>query len=255
MRRTTVGWVLFAAAILIAGCSSLDSGSEIECPECQFWSNTQGRCLLASYCKPKADGSCPPGWVPHAYDYVDTCVPQGANVQTVRGWQACRSENLRITGNEPLVPGGRVESVMLGDRDVCREVGSFNGTTYHVWGDGSGTVQAHGATSDDAREWRIHCSFDRIDDTHFCALSAGNISVRVTGSKPVVFVDVGHDHYPETEVAIRVDENEPWERREDGHWSGDTHFLIALQLVDGNEVMTAYAEWPSSAQKHRVMNL
>lgn len=60
------------AALILGACTT---HNEPQCPECQFWSNVQDKCLLATYCKPRTDGTCPPGWVPEGR--TTTCVPQG----------------------------------------------------------------------------------------------------------------------------------------------------------------------------------
>lgn len=161
------------------------------------------------------------------------------------------SESLRdeVIENGPLFNGG-VVSIPENPNvwPACRvETGTFKGAKYKIYySDGSGRVQGLPEGNPDSSiesDWCIYCYTDKMDDSRWCCLRRGNLTVgiRKDGS---YFISIGHEHYPGSTIAIRVDKNEPISASESAGFSSHQVSVILDQLTTGNTLLTRYQEWP-----------
>jgi len=138
------------------------------------------------------------------------------------------------------------------DRDERHriETGTFKGTRYRVYySDGSGSVQGlPGNTLDVVRDthgtnWEIRCSVDKMDDTRYCTLSRGGLTIGIwkDGSH---FVSIGYQHYPGSDVTVRIDKNVPITAGENVGFSAAQVEAIVDQLQKGEMILTRYQKWP-----------
>lgn len=141
------------------------------------------------------------------------------------------------------------------------EEGTYKGLNYRIfYTDGGGEVQGLATntleyTKDKyGTNWSTKCKKDEMDDTHWCALSRGGLSVGIwkDGS---YFVTVGSQHYPRSKIAVRVDKNEPIVASADTGFSDAQPLQIIEQFMSGNSVLTRYQEWPYERNKDNSFDL
>lgn len=145
------------------------------------------------------------------------------------------------------VPGLKPDTVV---------VGSVNGVTFLYRSNGFGLL----ATSSDMdwqkmsrqNSWGVECTKDAIEDYVSCRLTRDDLLVVLFDDRRLRVI-VGKDHYPDSEVAVRIDEGLPF-RGEIG-FRGDTATAIVEGLENGTMVVTRYQEWPYRTNVDRRLTL
>lgn len=113
--------------------------------------------------------------------------------------------------------------------------------------DWSSTMSAYFTTylpeiDDIVGPWAVSCDQDPIEDTRSCRVSREDLAVYVD-SEANRFVWVGYDHFPGSEVAIRVDTGTPLRAEEHG-WSATRAESVIRALRLGREARTRFIRWP-----------
>lgn len=114
------------------------------------------------------------------------------------------------------------------------EKGELRGIAFAIFRDGSGMTSG----------WSRSCKQDRMTDERHCFVSKGDLSVMVERAG-VVYVSIGHEHFPRTRVTLRVDSKKPrsTDDRSTG-WHGAEAKAIATHILSGKSVRTRYTNWP-----------
>ncbi len=101
-------------------------------------------------------------------------------------------------------------------------------------------------------DWNITCKRDRFDGTKMCLMLKRNedVSVMIMNGKYHVFV--GRDHYPQTQSAIKIDNNATFYGYE-GLFKNS--LTIIEQMKKGKVVYSRYKEWPYDYNKDSEMSL
>ena len=157
--------------------------------------------------------------------------------------QAVANPNL-IESPTPFTPAAKVE----GDR----EEGELNGVHYSFhYGDGSGIFSGkHG-------NWSVRCKKDQITDEKFCFMNhQKNWSALwlLVYPKGKVSVGVGHERYPGSSVAIRIDKGSPFTNA-DGVFDLQTSRRIVQKLAKASSVTTRYMKWPYRRDEDETWDL
>ena len=139
------------------------------------------------------------------------------------------------------------------------ETGELNGRKYKIYHtDGSGTLQ--GLPGNDlmndkyGTNWDFSCHIDRIDDTHWCRVSKGTLRVGIW-KNGTQFLSVGLDRYPNSNIAVRVDKNEPFIAPPARFYIKEFTEPIIEQMINGQSIITRYQEWPYQANKDEQLPL
>jgi len=130
------------------------------------------------------------------------------------------------------------------------ESGQLNGVSYHFYyTDGSGRFAGTKGNTLDIMEptrgnWSVRCNKDTMDDSVDCSARLGSLAVLVKkGGGHYVFV--GSDHYPGTDVAIRLGDSKPLIAAGEIQFGAARSEEILLGLKNGMKVSTRYQEWPN----------
>lgn len=159
-------------------------------------------------------------------------------------------------GIEPIFPNGKVKCWVSGsitdkiNRAIPIETGSLDGVLYEVWKNGGGG-KVQGLPNNTLKleqdkyetNWIIDCKIDRMDDTRWCLIRRANMSV-ILWKDGSWHIRVGHEHYPGSAMAIRVDENKAIIAEEQKGFSDAQVKQIIQQLRTGNSFITRYQKWP-----------
>ncbi|WP_052906163.1 hypothetical protein [Pseudomonas fluorescens] len=173
-----------------------------------------------------------------------------------------------IKRNVPLFDGGQIKCGVgmnyknLSTNERLRtETGVYKGIKYRIYySDGSGTIQGDKKSTLDTikdlhvTNWSTRCKKDGMDDTHWCAISKDSVSIGIwkNGSH---FISVGNDHFPSSNITLRVDQNAPISATaESGYTDKQVEMLIA-QLKSGKSVLSRYQEWPYETNKDKAIDL
>lgn len=174
-----------------------------------------------------------------------------------------RSEDL-IQRDSPVMPEGRLKCHVSynysKNNETSRvEKGVYDGIKYRFWfGDGSGVIQGKPENQLNLTEfgnWSTICKRDKIDDTYFCSLQKEDLVITIL-KNDVIIVTVGSNHYPDSEIAVRVDKNKPFatSSKEVG-FSKKQSAQIIEQLKKGKSVTTRYKKWPSPESRDSTIDL
>lgn len=182
------------------------------------------------------------------------------NTEVDRGFREglpVKDEPEIISGAIPLFEGGVITCHISPDYGNVRqnrryrvETGALNGIKYRIYyTDGSGTIQGDpAATLDTIKDlqltnWSARCEIDGMDDERWCALTKKDLMIGIwkDGS---TFVNVGHDHFPSSQIAIRIDKNAPFTANETSGFSGKQVSGILSSFRSGEKALTRYREWP-----------
>lgn len=90
-------------------------------------------------------------------------------------------------------------------------------------------------------EWNSSCSKDKFNGTKICSLSKAHSDVMVSIINGRYSVYVGGNHYPNTQSAIKIDDNSPIYGIEG---SSKTPQKVIEQMKNGKIAYTRYKEWP-----------
>ena len=131
--------------------------------------------------------------------------------------------------------------------------GTKNGVRYKYWlSDGSAEFESsdHKFTAPFSN-WRVGCKNDPIDDTTFCWMSFKDLMIFKRAFHEGI--GIGHDHYPGSGVAIRVDGEKPF--RGGATIPDRQASLIILRLLTGKTVATRYTKWPENVYVDSTFDL
>lgn len=154
-----------------------------------------------------------------------------------------------IPNNERFTPNGIISiSPHVGGQI---ETGTVNGVAYrYYYSDGSGTFEGvsgngitPGAKYDFKQNWSVSCKKDPIDDSKYCNMSKADLSIFLF-SKSGLYVSIGGNNYPGSDVAIRVDTQPATIGNEKAQFSGDKAKQIIDALKSGKQITTRYQKWP-----------
>lgn len=134
------------------------------------------------------------------------------------------------------------------------ETGVLNGVPYRIhFVDGSGIF---GGTRDSAlhamepigNNWQVGCKRDAISDQKLCHMYRRDLWVYVTSTGQTM-VAVGHEHFPGSSVAVRIDGAAPFSASaaKEGYFSAAASSKIAQQLRVAKSLTTRYVKWPYKA--------
>jgi len=172
-------------------------------------------------------------------------------------------ERILIRPSKPLSDASRITcsyDAFLTDgkrRTQLKEEGTYKGLSFRIYYDGSGTIQG-GADRTMALtsrgNWSTYCSLDPIADLKYCSISIANLNISTT-TKGKYRANIGHKHYPGTDMTFRADKNSPIQMSESNNWfsAAQTNRLMA-QMHAAKVVHTQYRRWPnqsSSTQSFR----
>ncbi|MFS0827576.1 hypothetical protein [Pseudomonas phoenicis] len=173
-----------------------------------------------------------------------------------------------ITVAGPLLPGGRVTchvsfDLVSGNHNVMHriETGTLNSTKYRFhYSDGSGTVQGLQENVLDilkdkyGENWNLRCRKDEMDDTHYCAMSRGPLTIGVYGHSSR-FVSVGSEHFPGSSITLRIDEDVPVTALAKPGFSSLQETGLMAAMSKGTSVLTRYVKWPYESNQDKRVSL
>jgi hypothetical protein len=141
------------------------------------------------------------------------------------------------------------------------ETGTYDGIKYRIYfSDGSGTIQGLSTNTLDnisdkyETNWSTRCKRDEMDDKHWCSLGREDLRIGIW-KDGTPFVSIGSSHYPDSDIAIRVDKNKPITASEKIGFTNAQSLEIIDQLKKGNSVLTRYQEWPYQSNKDTSLEL
>lgn len=143
---------------------------------------------------------------------------------------------------KPLFEGGKIKGK--------KETGTFKGLKYRIYSDKSGVIQGLPENTLDfssyeefGTNWLLGCKIDEMNDTHFCYLDRKDLRVGI-GQDGKTFIWIGNNHYPDSNIALRVDKNKPITASEERGFTESQSLEIIEQLKKGTSVLTRYNKWP-----------
>ncbi|MCF5868314.1 hypothetical protein [Aeromonas veronii] len=177
-------------------------------------------------------------------------------------------EEEAIQTNNALIDGGIVICNVSLDYKKTKnnkrmriETGTYEGVKYRIYfADGSGTIQGMPTNTLDyvgdqyGSNWSTQCQFDEIDDTHWCSLNKEDLQIGIW-KDGTPFVSVGHSHYPNSNIAIRVDKSKPVTASEKNGFTKDQSAKIIQQMKVGSTIVTRYQKWPYQTNIDTSMQL
>lgn len=172
-----------------------------------------------------------------------------------------------ISVKGPLLAGGKLYckvsySVNAGaNRRYRIEEGTYKGVRYRIYyTDASGSIQGLSTNTLDyvgdkyGSNWSTRCELDQVDDTRYCFLTKENLSIGIW-KNGTYFAAIGYDHYPGSQITIRVDKNKPITANADTRFSRTQTLEIIKQLKIGSKVVTRYKEWPYKKNKDEAFGI
>ncbi|WP_162887109.1 hypothetical protein [Pseudomonas syringae] len=173
-----------------------------------------------------------------------------------------------ISRNSPLFEGGVITCRVGWDyRNTSQnerlriETGSVNNIKYRFYyTDGSGSIQGDSrSTLDTIKDlnlvnWDTACKTDGMDDKRWCYISKKDLTIGIwkDGS---TFISIGHDHFPSSQIAIRIDQSPPLTAPEKTGFDSKQVGEILSSLKKGQKVLTRYQEWPYERNKDVTIDL
>lgn len=102
------------------------------------------------------------------------------------------------------------------------------------------------------KKWSIGCSKDKFNGSKVCSLSKlhNDVMVNIINGKYSVYV--GGNHYPRTQSAIKIDDNNPIYGYEG---SSQAPQKVIEQMKNGRIAYTRYKEWPYEYNKDGEVDL
>lgn len=139
-------------------------------------------------------------------------------------------------------------------RFVQEEVGIYNGVAYHFsFTDGAGFFTGEPRNPLDGAQpkpnwanWKVRCMKDPLNDRKSCVMHAKELWILVTAHKPA-FVFIGHQHYPGSSVAIRINQEKPFVAHEPDGFGWQISARIIQKLKANPQVVTRYTKWPNTS--------
>jgi len=130
------------------------------------------------------------------------------------------------------------------------ESGTLNGVSYHFYyTDGSGSFAGTkgntlGIMEPTKGNWSVRCDKDAMDDSIDCSARLGSLAILVKKDGGH-YVFVGSNHYPGTNVAIRLGDSKPHIAASEVQFGAAKSEEILRLLKNGVRVSTRYQEWPN----------
>ena len=177
-------------------------------------------------------------------------------------------EEEAIQTNSALINGGNITCNVSFDYEKLKnnkrmriETGTYEGDKYRIYfSDGSGTIQGLPTNTLDyvgdkyGTNWSTQCRFDEMDDTHWCSLNREDLQIGIL-KDGTPFVSVGGSHYPNSNIAVRVDKNKPVTASEKNGFTKDQSAKIIQQMKVGSTIVTRYQKWPYQTNIDTSMQL
>jgi len=166
-----------------------------------------------------------------------------------------------LQDGKPFSPDGRIvwyrgwTPYYYGEGDDKREVGEINGVQYYFsYTDGSGSFagnkesKVHSSNHwerDLERDWEVKCKKDPITDKKMCYMKTRELLVILYGNGKSI-VSIGHDNYPGSTVAIRIDGEAPiiGPQTNTGDLPTTGSTKVIERLKKAKFVTTRYMKWP-----------
>ena len=160
-----------------------------------------------------------------------------------------------IESDLPFTPEGKIESVenkYRPQREFNKiESGILNGVAYRVYySDGSGFFAGTAGNTGHQSEpldsnWSVACKKDSMNDTKQCYMKMKDLWIFVY-PKSKVSISVGHDRYPRSSVAIRIDQGKPFETlpKDEGQFSSIVSVKLIPLLGKSQTITTRFVKWP-----------
>lgn len=96
-----------------------------------------------------------------------------------------------------------------------------------------------------SNSWYIKCSKDQIDDKITCFMLRKSIGIIYEkGKKPRLLI--GHNNYPDTEIIIRIDKEQPHKANHLGFTDIESSKIFS-EMQSGKEIFTRHSDWPYKA--------
>lgn len=141
------------------------------------------------------------------------------------------------------------------------EEGHLNGVKYRLYySDASGIIQGLSTNTLDtikdssSDNWSIKCEQDGMDDSHWCQIRKKDLIVGIWKDGKT-FIHIGHDHYPSSQVTIRIDKLASISANEKSGFSAQQTDIILNQLLKGSSALTRYQEWPYQSYIDQPLDL
>jgi hypothetical protein len=144
-----------------------------------------------------------------------------------------------VCTNEQFSPNGVVTIT-----GIKTETGNINGIYYNIfYEDGSGSFGHKDDLHND--NWNVECKKDKITDSKMCSMKKESLYVYAHGNGKSI-VSIGHDHFPNSSVTIRIESNTPitTSAANDGDFPAKTSDGIITKLKRSKSATTRYMEWP-----------
>ena len=169
-----------------------------------------------------------------------------------------------IQSERPFSSGATVKSetreMFSKTRTIKTEEGELNGVKYRFYySDGSGTFAAEQGNKVDITEsafenWDTRCIKDAMTDEVACRAFFRDFALLVTQAGDMKIV-VGSDHYPGSNVALRIDDGVPMVAPSAAQFSAAQSKQLAESLRNGQTVKLRYQEWPYEANVDKSFTL
>lgn len=140
------------------------------------------------------------------------------------------------------------------------EIGTINEVSYRFYySDGSGSFEGSKGNGIDYKRdvgenWSVSCEKDPIDDSKYCVATKNGLYI-FNFSKSGLYVSVGSNNYPGSEVAIRVGTNPAFFSNEKAQFNGAKGSEVLKAFTDGKQVTIRYQEWPKGYDTVRTFDL
>lgn len=136
---------------------------------------------------------------------------------------------------------------------IKTETGNINGIHYKIYyEDGSGSFGDKDNLLNN--NWDVKCVKDKITDSKVCSMNKESLHVYAHGNGKSI-VSIGHDHFPNSSVTIRIEGNPPitTSAKNDGDFPAKLSDGIITKLKSSKEATTRYMEFPYQTWVDKVV--
>lgn len=110
---------------------------------------------------------------------------------------------------------------------------------------GTPDVSVEGSSALDKQHWSVNCNVDKFSDIRTCYIRHYQGELWIFADPSGVWVSVGTENYPGSNVAVRVDGGKPvGSRRGSDDFDKKTSAQIIAQFRKGQTVVSRYMRWP-----------
>jgi len=160
-------------------------------------------------------------------------------------------------------PFSREGEILVDDRLGKTERQIKGGVKYEIYyADASALILAkeggHLASLEYNDKWHIRCNKDAMDDQISCSAHVYDLSISIvkrSPRSPLYVVMIGHNHYPGSRVAIRLDDDPPIISGPSQPFAFDNPNVILSRMASAKVVTTRYQKWPNSWNVDNKWNL